>query len=252
MSVSPVPPLDDCDYPIPTQPDAMGILAHSRLLGDVGPRDLKRLLQRSTLSYVDRGDVLWKEGSPSRFFVVVGEGLVRMTRRSPQMREVTVEILGPGDCAGILASLNHTGYLLSAIAITNTWYLKVPNDVLVSNGDPNARLKTRLVEELAPRLLHAFDFAASMLSGSVEQRLALTLIRLCALAPPRMGESHPTLPITRQNLADIACTTVESTIRATAKWQKEGWIVSGHRSIKVLDREALRQIGQGDPGLVKA
>jgi CRP/FNR family transcriptional regulator len=106
--------------------------------------------------------------------------------------------------------------------------------------ESNAQLKDRFVRALAPALLDSFDLMASMLSGHVEQRMAVSLCRVSELLAGN-DYSEP-LPITRQNLADIASTTVESAIRVTSRWQKEGWIATKPRELRILDPEALRRI----------
>jgi len=200
--------------------------------------EAKRLLSKCHLAFAERGDVLWSAGTPSRFFAIIAEGILRLSRKSIQGREVVVEVLGPGSCAGILATLSGADYPLTATAITDTWYLKAPRALWSELGDSYPEFRDRAIQDLGERLLKGFDFHAALLSGDVEQRLATAVLRVHELLP----ESGATLPITRQHLAEIACVTVESAIRVTSKWQERGWIASGYRNIKIKNLEALRDV----------
>jgi CRP-like cAMP-binding protein len=234
------PRLSEFLEPFPDRPEAADVLESCPLCAGLPREVTQTLLTESHLAYVERGDTIWLAGTQARFFAVMGSGIVRMTRKSLPGRDVTVEILGPGACAGILAVISDTTYPLSTVAVTNAWYLKVANDVWRKAVQMHPKLRDRTILELGTRFVNALDFMALMLSGNVEQRLALALLGVCDL----VGTNAP---ITRQCLADMACTTVESTIRVTSRWQKQGWISTGHRSITVLQDESLRQVLRQSP-----
>ena len=216
------------------------ILASCPLMDPLTRDERQTLLAESYFAYAERGEPLWIAGSPARFLAVVDEGLLRMTRRSPRQVEIAVEIIGPGGCAGLLACVAECDYPLSAFAVTGVSYLKIPNDRLMQIYEKNSELKDQFVRALAPALLNSFDLMAGMLSGNVEQRMAMALCHVADLLAP--GNPTAPLPITRQNLADIAGTTVESAIRVTSKWQKEGWIGAKPRELRILDRESLKRV----------
>lgn len=223
---------------LPERPDPMSVLRACDLCRDMPTQEAKRLLARCHLAFAERGDVLWGAGMESRFFAIVADGIIKLSRRSIQGREVVVEVLGPGSCAGILATLAGTAYPLTATAITDAWYLKAPRELWPELSATYPEFQDRALTELGDRLLNGFDFLAALLSGDVEQRLATAVLRIHTL----LGEETVNLPITRQHLAEIACVTVESAIRVTSRWQQRGWIASGYRNIKLRDVAALRAI----------
>lgn len=226
------------EKPVPNSP--ADILDSCSLMDPLTREERESLLAGSFFAYAERGEPLWVAGTPARFLAVVDEGLLRMTRRSPRQVEIAVEIIGPGGCAGLLACVAEGNYPLSAFAVTEVSYLKIPNDRLMQIYETNFELKDQFVQALAPALLDSFDLMASMLSGNVEQRMA---VALCHVADLLAGNDPAApLPITRQNLADIASTTVESSIRVTSRWQKEGWISTKPRELRILDRDALMRI----------
>ncbi|HXB97105.1 MAG TPA: helix-turn-helix domain-containing protein, partial [bacterium] len=53
------------------------------------------------------------------------------------------------------------------------------------------------------------------------------------------------IPFTRQELAQMVNTTVESCIRTLSTWNKKGWIEGGRGEVLVKDRAALENVIQG-------
>jgi CRP-like cAMP-binding protein len=219
------------------RPDEMAVLQQCELCREMPLLEAKRILSKCHLAFAERGDLLWSAGTESRFFAIIAEGVLMLSRKSIQGREVVVEVLGPGASAGILATLLGTPYPLSSVAITDMWYLKVPRAVWDEMPASHPEFRERALHDLGERLLRGFDYHAALLSGGVEQRLATAVLKVHELLG---GTAN--LPITRQHLAEIACVTVESAIRVTSKWQERGWITSGYRSIKLKNLSALKDV----------
>ena len=74
----------------------------------------------------------------------------------------------------------------------------------------------------------------------VEQRLARTLLMLSS----KLG---PTLPFTRQEIADMAGTTTETAIRFMSRLKDGGIIRSVRGKTVILDETKLRLLSEGSP-----
>jgi CRP/FNR family transcriptional regulator len=98
------------------------------------------------------------------------------------------------------------------------------------------------------RLRAAHESVRALAADPVEARLAAALLRLAE----RDGERGPrgiTLPyhLTRQSLADMTGTTVETTIRVVSRWQKDRLVRDEGGRLLLADPEALRAIAEGGP-----
>jgi CRP/FNR family transcriptional regulator len=199
------------------------------------------LAEQSFLAFAQRGEAIWMAGAPSEFFAIVGSGFVKMTRTTPQGAEVAVELLGPGQCFGLLAALEGRNFPLSAVAVTNTWYGKVTSRTLLDLYQSNAALRDQMLRTLAPRLRKAHDMMARMSSGKVEQRIAAVLLILGETygRKGKLGGIRLNVPLTRQDVAEMAGTSVETCIRVMSKWQKLEIVTTERQVITIRDIDAV-------------
>jgi CRP/FNR family transcriptional regulator len=91
------------------------------------------------------------------------------------------------------------------------------------------------------RLRGAHDSVTSLAVDPVEARLAAALVRLAE----REGALPP---LTRQSLADMTGTTVETTIRTLGRWLKSGLLTEKDGQLRIPDLDALREVAEGDAG----
>jgi len=224
------------------QPEPRAIIRACGLCEGASESVVRFLMDEAHVAHADRGEILWSAGSDARFFCIVSDGLIRLARRAPQAHEVVVELVGPGACAGILAALSCGPYPLTATAVTPTWYLKLPTDVWRKAMEKEPQLRENALSELRRRLVQSYDFLGGMATSMVEQRLASALLSVHSVLKSPFFERDDTLPISRQCLAEIATTSVETTIRTTTKWQHNGWIEAGYRTIRIVDMDAIRAL----------
>lgn len=202
------------------------------------PASLDRLQAASELRTFDEGSYLWRRWAPARFFCVLVSGLVRLTQEAHCGKQVVVELLGPGDCTGLLATLGNVSHPFSCLALTDVEALIVDSDAWRDATFNDPELLRKATSAAVPRMLGGYGFMAAMATGEVEARLALALLRLDEINARDHGMATP-IHLTRKALAEIGVTTVESAIRITSRWNKAGTILTGHKSLTVVDRASL-------------
>lgn len=226
---------------IPEKPSVVSVTEACSVLNSLTQDERARVAEQSFMAYAERGEPIWLAGAASEFFAVAGTGFVKLTKTTPQGAEMSVELLGPGQCFGLLVALEGRVFPLSAVAVTPCWYLKVPTRVFQDLYHENVYLRDHMLRSLTPRLRRSHDMMARMSSGKVEQRIAAVLLILMDSygKTGKLGGVRLTVPLTRQDIAEMAGTTVETCIRVMSKWQKLGTVTTEHQVITVRDPEAL-------------
>jgi CRP/FNR family transcriptional regulator len=102
-----------------------------------------------------------------------------------------------------------------------------------------------LISELSRRLRSASDLVHSLAVERVERRIARMLLKLAASTAQRNTNGLVIdLPLTRQDIADMTGTTVETAIRVMSRFRKEGLITTVRGRVTILDPEGLRDVAE--------
>jgi CRP/FNR family transcriptional regulator len=111
---------------------------------------------------------------------------------------------------------------------------------------------TTLLGEATRHTMHACDRIEQLSSGQVEQRLATLLVRLAhrvGVERPRQGVWIP-VPLSRQDLADMCGTTVETIIRTMSRFRKSKLVRPATRGFLITSPAELEELARAPQRLV--
>ena len=199
-------------------------------------------------SHRARADV-FMEGDAPRWFYVVRSGHVKIMRHSKTGKDVVLELLGPGEVFGGVAVIERRPYPASARATEAVVVLKIPAEPLIALAERYPGFIKEMALMIGRRLRAAHDSVKSLAVDPVEARLAATLLRLADReGGQRNGGIALPFHLTRQSLADMSGTTVETAIRVVSRWLKEGLLADDGDRLVINDREDLRARAEGEGG----
>ena len=188
---------------------------------------------------------LFVEGQRADSLWAVKEGLVHIIRHGPEGREIVLEVIPPGELFGAVVALEDRAYPASAVAAEDSVVWRMPAALARELCQKHPTLRAAILDQVTSRLRGAHERLRSLALERVEQRLARMLLTLA----DKIGQQKDgvtVLSVTRQELADMIGTTVESTIRITSKWQQAGVVSSSRHQLGLTDPAALRKIAQGE------
>lgn len=193
-------------------------------------------------------DYVFTEGDQADWFCLVRSGRVKILRASRGGKEVVLELLGPGEPFGGVAVIERRPYPASAQAIETSVVLKIPREPIVALTERYPGVVREMALMIGRRLRAAHESVRALAVDPVEARLAAALLRLAE----RDGERGPrgiSLPyhLTRQSLADMTGTTVETTIRVVSRWQKDRLVRDEGGRLLLADPDALRAVAEDEP-----
>jgi CRP/FNR family transcriptional regulator, nitrogen oxide reductase regulator len=187
-------------------------------------------------------------GEPASRLFVVAAGKVKLIRAGADGQDLLVEMLGDGDYFGSLEHLGEQRYSDSAVAHVQSCVLAVSALDFQSIMARFPSVSLRLVGILARRLRDAHEKLEMLSRLSVEGRIAFVLLRLAA----RFGEKQGLgtliqLPLSREELGEMAGTTTESASRVISRFSREGLIRTGRRWVAVSDQRRLAIVAASQP-----
>lgn len=212
--------------------------------------DLAALAQQAHARLYTRGQVIFRQGEPAERFYTIVRGRVKVARATPDGREVILAILGPGDPVGAVAVYLERPFPATAEALEDTVCVHVGREAF-------RRLLHRpsfvegLLLGMTLRIMELTGRVAAMSGTRVEPRLARLFLRLGKQLGRTEGEcTFVPLHLSRQELADLTGTTIETCIRVMSRWHKEHIVRTEPDGFRLCDAEALERIagiGPGDP-----
>jgi CRP/FNR family transcriptional regulator, nitrogen oxide reductase regulator len=174
---------------------------------------------------------------------------VRIVRHSRAGKDVVLELLGPGEIFGGVAVIERRPYPAAAQTAEPSVVVKIPADVVVGLAERHPSVVREMALLIGRRLRAAHDSVKSLSVEPVESRLAATLLRLADREGVRThGGVELPFHLTRQNLAGMSGTTVETAIRVVSRWLRDDVVEDRGGRLVVRDRDALRDLAEGDAG----
>jgi len=149
-------------------------------------------------------------------------------------------------------------YPATAQALESTITLRLRRDEYVTLVRVHSELAWALIQELGRRLQRAQETIRSLAVEKVERRVARVLLRMAATTGERLQEAGSpeavraespaairiTIPLSRQDIADMAGTVVETAIRTMSKFQRQGLIETSQGRIVLLRPHQLVAIAE--------
>ena len=213
------------------------------LLASLHREDREALAPLCRMRGYDKGDTIFREGDPADRIHFVHLGRVKIVK-SAGARDVILEILGPGEPVGAVAVFERRPFPASAVTLEPTGILSIPEREFFTLLEKRPEMMRHLLAGLTYRLMMVNKRLADLM-GSAEQRasrLFLTLADRVGL-PTANGVRIP-LPLSRQEIADLIGTTLETAIRLMSRWQKEAVVLTEKDGFVIPDVAALRDAEQ--------
>jgi CRP/FNR family transcriptional regulator len=228
--------------------DAIGVLRRAPLFATLPAREIEALAASAVESRYRPREYVFMEGDPAQWLCVVGTGRIKIVRHSRAGRDVVLEILGPGEVFGGVAVIERRPYPAAAQALEACRVLKVGADAMVALAERHPELIREMALMIGRRLRAAHDAVESLAVDPVEARLAGALVRLAEReGPGDAGALVLPFHLTRQSLADMTGTTVETAIRVVSRWLKAGLVADADGRLVLRDADALRALAAGEP-----
>jgi len=211
---------------------------------------MPRAVAEEVLSQGRRYDVAPDQPVPmwesANCFYVVLSGCIKLTRLEEDGGQLVLELLGPGAhfSASDLGSPGERSYLAAGLtaAAVGAW----SNDAMARLMGRHPRLALNAAEDLDHQLKVAYRRIAELAADRVEVRLARAVLKLADLLGTREGQKVLLdLPLSREDVAMMAGTTLYTVSRVMSGWARDGLVKLGRRRIEILRYDRLAALISG-------
>jgi len=188
-----------------------------------------------------KGENIFAEGEEANGFYVVITGRVKIFKLSPDGKEQILHFFGPGEPFGEVPVFAGQHFPASAEAMEESRVFFFPRKSFVDLIKRNPSLALNMLAILSKRLRRFAALIDDLSLKEVPGRLAAYLLYL---SDQDRGVEVLELTVTKAQLASLLGTIPETLSRILGRLSTQGLIETDGRRIRIMDREALRDLAE--------
>jgi CRP/FNR family transcriptional regulator len=199
-----------------------------QLFAGLPAADLETIAAITAVVSLDKGDYLFREGTPSRGFYIVQKGAINIHRVNAAGKEQVIHIFRAGESFAEASLATEVGYPADARAVDSSQVLLVQKTGFVALLKRQPELALRMLGSMSVHLRVLVGQLEDLTLKDVETRLAHWLIKRCP--DPASDKPAPIeLKTTKRVLAAELGTVSETFSRTLAKFREQKLLtVKGH------------------------
>ena len=206
---------------------------------------LAELSRRGRIREARRGDSLFFEGDDCTHVYFVISGTAKVSKTLESGKEFIVDIIGPGEAVGEVALIDQLPYPASASVHDDGAFFSLSREDYLYMLGKHPEIALASIRDLANRMRTMNRRLKDVSGGNVEYRIAHLLLTLGDRIGKTTGNQMTVeIALSRQEMADMVGTSIETAIRIMSRWRKESLVETADHGFKVLDVERLRKIGE--------
>lgn len=202
-----------------------GALLASPLFQAMQPDEVDQILRLASERHVPRGQTIFQKGDDGLSMMAVLRGRVRISAVSPEGREVTLNVISPGQIFGEIALLDGKPRSADASASEDTLLLVVERRHFLPFLRQNDGLQLRLIAVLCERLRSTSLALEGLALFDLPGRLARLLLKLGEdYGRPSAEGLRIDLKLSQRDISTLVASSRESVNKQLRVWRQEGWV----------------------------
>lgn len=182
-----------------------------------------------------RGQVIFSEGNQPHGVYCIHSGKVKIHKMGDEGKEQIVRLAKTSNIIGYRSVLNSNSYFASATALEDTEVCFISKLTIVNLIKTNSNFSFSLLDLLSDDLKRAEEKITHMAQKQVRERIAEAILLLHEAYGLKEDNQTIDSNLTRKEIANIAGTTTETSIRILSEFQKDNIIELTGKEIKILD-----------------
>ncbi|UCH83934.1 MAG: Crp/Fnr family transcriptional regulator [Candidatus Latescibacterota bacterium] len=191
-----------------------------------------------------KGQTIFAEGIPPTGLFCIHEGKVKVFKTGSQGREKIMRFAKSGDVIGYRSLISGEPATVSAAALEDSVICCIPRETFFKLIKADGGFSMRIIKLLTDELARAEEEIVHLAQKPVRERLAEALVILRETYGTEEGDgSTLDVRLTREELAGMVGTAIETLVRTLGEFKREGIITTEKKKIRILDLPTLLRIG---------
>jgi CRP-like cAMP-binding protein len=214
----------------------------SSFFKELNQKDKETIAQNHTLTFIRKGDLLFKEGDKSRGLICLATGKVKVFKEGIGGREQILKMVSQLGFIGYCALFSENTWSFSAAAIEDSAICVLEKNSLIRIMKKNSDLALKFIKLIAEELGFSNNRTVSLTQKHIRGRLAESLLVLVDTYGYEEDGKTIHVSLSREDIANLSNMTTSNAIRTLSNLSSEGIIGIEGRKIRILDRVNLEHI----------
>lgn len=222
-------------------------LRQVNVLAEATDIDLEEIAQNSIYRSVEEDAFFFFQGDPAEYLYILTSGQVKLLQTNPSGKQVNIRTIQPWEMFAALGAIRKDAtYPVSAQALQDSTALAIKSIFMNEMMRTRPYLAMALSSLMATLVQEIQVRYRELATERVEQRIARTLLRLAVQLGKRVERETTMveLSFSRQDLAEMAGTTLFTVSRTLSDWEKLGFIQAGRERITIKNPHELVKIAE--------
>jgi CRP/FNR family transcriptional regulator, nitrogen oxide reductase regulator len=210
--------------------------------------DLKAFVENGILRSIEEDEFFFFQGDPAKYLYILITGRAKLIQTNPAGQQVNVRTIREWQMFGALGAVRpNATYPVTAQALEASTALAIESEFLKEMIQTRPYLNVGLMQLMTGYIMEMQERFRELATERVERRIALTVLRLAGQIGKRLAEDKPIveLPLSRQEIAEAAGTTLFTVSRVLAEWERQGLVETGRERVVIRNPHGLVQISEG-------
>ncbi|HSL31988.1 MAG TPA: Crp/Fnr family transcriptional regulator [Anaerolineales bacterium] len=215
---------------------------------DATDEDLNLFVEKGVLRSIEEGEFFFFQGDPAGYAYILVSGRAKLLQNNQVGQQVNLRVIDRWQMFGALGAVREeAAYPATAQALEPSTALAIQSSFLKEMMETRPQLSANLMQLMTGYIMEMQERYRELATERVERRIALTILRLAGQIGRRI-ESNPMtveLPLSRQDVAEAAGTTIYTVSRVLADWERRGLVKAGRERVLIRNPHGLVQISEG-------
>lgn len=203
--------------------------------------ELKEVSNAKVTKKINKGETIFDEGEQLNGVFCIRDGVSKVSKLSSNGKDQILKLVTKGDVLGQSAIISDERSKLKATAVNNMEVCFIPKEKIINPLKENPDFSMSILKTMAKDLNESNESILLFSQKNVKQRIAQALLYIKNTYGEDV-EGFLNLNLTREDLASVVGTAIESCIRSISALKKEGYIQLSRKKIKILGSKKLEKL----------
>lgn len=210
---------------------------------EISPNNLAEFENNSIEKLYKKNQFIFLQDNVPQGIYSICSGTAKLAITTDEGKEVIVRLVTVGDVIGHRAVFCSENHHLSAVAMEDSVIRFYPKEFIVTAIQKYPEIAIRLLQDLSQLIESSDTKCLELVHNNTRERFARLLLSLQNThGKKEFDRVHLAIKISREEMAKLVGTSLESIVRLCTEFKNEGIIYQESKTLYIIDQDKLKNL----------